>query len=325
MAEFILKLLEAGTPNVLDKREKKGTNCLILWLYSSKNKNLGHVVNVCRDKNGKLLVIDTSYYNIREYKETFSKGAVYYKNLKAINYLKKYNQNFFSLITTKESKYKKNFEIHRDRISDFKTMCSSEEEMTLSKYFKILQEYGEKPYNLKEMFNPTIDGIKPLKIVGKNGKLHRSWPKYIKQKFEESLGISLYEKVLNYVDKLSAQDLEDLFNYNPTKMNIPIIQEEDDNSKISQIMQSPQSIKNSQVTPPSPTETNQQQEKQATQSSQSRRKSQKPTRRSSESTKSRTSKSRTSKSRISKTVKNNSLFKSLRSAINRFRLTVKNK
>ena len=102
MAEFLLKLIEAGTPNVLDKRKKKGTNCLILWLYPSKNKNIGHVVNVCRDKNGNLVVIDTSYYNIREYEKTLKRGVVYYKGSKAINYLKGYNQNIFGLITTKK-------------------------------------------------------------------------------------------------------------------------------------------------------------------------------------------------------------------------------
>ena len=298
MAEFLLKLIEAGTPNVLDKRKKKGTNCLILWLYPSKNKNIGHVVNVCRDKNGNLVVIDTSYYNIREYEKTLKRGVVYYKGSKAINYLKGYNQNIFGLITTKKLKYTKNFEIHRDRISDF-TMGPSEEEMTLSEYFKILQKYGEKPYNLKEMFNPTINGIKPLKLVGRDSKLHKSWPEYIKQKFEASLGISLYERVFNLADKLSAQDLEELFNYNPTKMTIPT-KEKGDNSKNSQIMQTLQSRRNSQDTPPPPTEANQQQETQATQETQSRRISQKTTRRSSQSTNSRTSKSRTSKSTTSK-------------------------
>jgi hypothetical protein len=213
MAEFILKLIESGTPDVLDNRKQSKTNCLILWLYPSKNKNSGHAVNICRDENGKLLLIDTSYYNIREYEKTFKKkGIIYYKDLKAIKYLEHYNQNTFSLITTKKSKYTKRFETHRDRISDFKKVGASEENISLLDYLKILQEYGEKPYNLKEMFNPTIDGIKPLKLVGKNGKLHESWPKYIRKQFNLPLTLSK----LSDTDMLSLEDLDEIFNHNQT-------------------------------------------------------------------------------------------------------------
>ena len=212
MAEFILKLIEAGTPNVLDNRKQNKTNCLILWLYySSKNKNGGHAVNICRDENGKLVLIDTSYHKLNEYKKTFRKREVYYKDLKAIKYLEKYNQNIFSLITTKEEKYNKKFQINRNRISDFK-IGTSEEEISLSDYSKILKKYEKKSYNLKEMFNPTIDGIKPLKLVGKNGKLHESWPKHIRSQFDLPSTLSK----LSVTDMLSLEDLDEIFNHNQT-------------------------------------------------------------------------------------------------------------
>ena len=212
MAEFILKLIEAGTPNVLDDRKQSKTNCLILWLYyTSKNKNGGHAVNICRNENGKLVLIDTSYHMLKKFKKTFKKREVYYKDLKAIRYLEKYNQNVFSLITTKEEKYNKNFQINRDRISDFE-MGTSKKEISLSDYSKILKKYGEKPYNLKEMFNPTIDGIKPLKLVGKNGELHESWPKDIRSQFNLPSNLS----------KLSVTDmlnLDEKFNHNQTTLS----------------------------------------------------------------------------------------------------------
>jgi hypothetical protein len=212
MAEFILKLIEAGTPNVLDNRKQSKTNCLILWLYYSLNNKPGaHAVNICRDENGKLVLIDTSYHLLNEYKKVFKKSAVYYKDLKAIKYLEKYNQNFFSLITTKEEKYNKNFKINRDRISDFK-MGTTKEEILLSDYLKILKKYEKTPYNLKEMFNPTIDGIKPLKLVGKNGKLHKSWPKHIRSQFNLPLTLSK----LSDTDMLSLEDLDEIFNHNQT-------------------------------------------------------------------------------------------------------------
>ena len=212
MAEFILKLIEAGTPNVLDDRKQSKTNCLILWLYyTSKNKNGGHAVNICRNENGKLVLIDTSYHMLNKYKKTFKKREVYYKDLKAIRYLEKYNQNVFSLITTKEEKYNKNFQINRDRISDFK-MGTTKEEISLSDYSKILKNYEKKMYNLKEMFNPTIDGIKPLKLVGKNGKLHESWPKHIRSQFNLHSNLSK----LSVTDMLSLEDLDEIFNHNQT-------------------------------------------------------------------------------------------------------------